>query len=243
MENSSLTWYARSSRQGDGRRDHLFMEVSTMSANTRQSASPGDRRGFVRNTVAVSGAAAILLALIILPWVTAHAEQTRDQCRKCCEGKGFDDYYLEQCKLKCFRSPDHCADAKAAPAPSTEREAVRPAPAERPPAVEPRPPSTEPRPAVRQPAPPPSTEPPAPRREAAPRGAPFSWPGQLSLTPGKEWEAAGQILSANGIPPQHPNAQRALQAIEAVLVDFARRNPQGGQLPTAALEQIIRQNR
>ncbi|MCA1960252.1 MAG: hypothetical protein LDL33_05615 [Desulfomonile sp.] len=193
-----------------------------MFADLRQPAvSGGAHRGFVR-TVAMSGAALIMLILLILPYPPAQAQQTRDQCRKCCEGKGFDDYYLEQCKLKCFRTPDHCTDAKAAPAPTAVREPDRRALAEQPPAV--------------------SSEA-APRREAAQRGAPFSWPSQLSLTPGREWEAAGQILSANGIPPQHPNAQRALQAIESVLIDFARKNPQGGQLPTAALEQIIRQNR
>jgi hypothetical protein len=61
------------------------------------------------------------------------------------------------------------------------------------------------------------------------------------LSPGREWEAAGQILAANGIPPQHPNFTAGMKAIEGVLTDFARRNPGGGDLPVDQLERILAQ--
>lgn len=216
----------------------LHTEVPIMSVYSRQPSARTANRGAFHAVVASVGGFILLIGLVTMPGLPAQAEQTRDQCRKCCEGKGLDEYYLEQCKLKCFRSPDHCLDTKAAPKPEA-KEPPQPAPAERPRAAEP------PRPAVRQPAPPTVQEAPPPRREPAPapRGAPFTWPSPLNLTPGREWEAAGQILTANGMTPQHPNFQRALRAVEAVLIDFARSNPQGGQLPTAALEQILRQNR
>ncbi len=38
----------------------------------------------------------------------AYCEQSRAECRRCCEKKGLDEYYTDQCKLKCFRNPDHC---------------------------------------------------------------------------------------------------------------------------------------
>jgi hypothetical protein len=63
------------------------------------------------------------------------------------------------------------------------------------------------------------------------------------MVPGREWEAAGQILAANGVSPQNPNYQAGLKAIEAVLIEFAKANPGGGKLPTAQLERIIRQVR
>ena len=41
------------------------------------------------------------------------ASQTRDQCEKCCRSSTQDEYYSEQCRLKCFRNPDHCVDQKS----------------------------------------------------------------------------------------------------------------------------------
>lgn len=222
-----------------------------MSVHLRQPAPRSASRGCLHTLVAVVGVILLLVGLAAVPGPPSHAEQTRDECRKCCEGRGLDEYYLEQCKLKCFRSPDHCLDARTAPRSET-KESAQPAPAERPRAA-------EPRPVVRQPpaptdgetlpvpgtqAPPPGASEVRPRqREPAQQRAAFTWPNPLNLTPGREWEAAGQILAANGMVPQHPNYQRALRAVEAVLIDFARNNPQGGQLPTVALEQILRQNR
>ncbi len=83
------------------------------------------------------------------------------------------------------------------------------------------------------PARPPSGRPPAPATA-------FQWPNPLNLTPGREWEAASQILSVNGMRPEHPNHEKALREIEMVLVEFARTNPGGGQLPTARLRAIMR---
>jgi hypothetical protein len=61
----------------------------------------------------------------------------------------------------------------------------------------------------------------------------------LDLTAGREWEAAAQIVGINGIGPGHPNHQRAVKAVEQVLVNFARNNPQGGKLPVTELQKII----
>ncbi len=153
------------------------------------------------------------------------AAQTKEQCHDCCKGQGLDEYYLEQCRLKCFRNNDHCvghqkkqptAEAPAPPAQTQPAPAARPVPPEREVAV-----------AERQPP-------------AAPQ---FRWPNPLNLVPGKEIEAAGQILGANGIPPQHPQYTPALKAVEQVLIQFARSNPSGGRLPTAQLERILRQLR
>ncbi|MFH1117503.1 MAG: hypothetical protein V1792_26585 [Pseudomonadota bacterium] len=153
---------------------------------------------------------ALWLGIAIVPVVfhfaaaSAYCEQTKEECRRCCEQKGLDEYYTDQCKLKCFRSPDHCTGGG---------EAVREAPAPQ--------------------------EQKTPRKPRA-RSSEFRWPNPLNLTPGKEWEAAAEILSMNGITPQHPNAAPALQAVEAILQDFVRNNPQGGSLPTAQVRQIIK---
>ncbi len=169
---------------------------------------------------------------------TASFGQTRAECNKCCQEMFTDEYYVEQCKLKCFRDTGHCNVLRAArgsgprsdrqqPQPSVDRQAAKPeAPSSaQPPAAEP-----------------PRERPQLPERTAT-RHAPFVWPETLVLNPGREWEAAGQILAANGIPPQHPNYTPALKAIEQVLIDFARTNPGGGELPTDQLERIIKQAR
>jgi hypothetical protein len=178
--------------------------------------------------------AAVLLATLLIHFagVTASADQTREQCDKCCKGSQQDEYYLEQCKLKCFRNPNHCAEQKG------QREAAPAEPAPAPAATQQRPPAS-----IAEPEQPPSPAPPRPaQQKPAPRAA-FVSPNPLTLVPGKEWEAAGQILAANGISPQNPKYQAGLKSIEAVLIDFARSNPGGGKLPTAQLEKIIRQVR
>ncbi len=214
-------------------------------------------------------AAALALLLTVVCGGQAAGEQSREQCNSCCTKQGHDEYYLEQCRLKCFRNPDHCADKKAETAkpptqePSVSRPPVRQAPVPPPVAQQPslqppptqqptvQPPTVQPpvqQPMVRQPVrqepmlqQPPQQQPmdaQPPRRRSA-----FQWPNPLNLEPGKEWQAAAQILGLNGIPPDHPNYQRAMKGVESVLIQFARSNPQGGQLPTTELEKIIRQNR
>jgi hypothetical protein len=188
-------------------------------------------------TVPVVFLAALLFQIIS---IAAYADQTREQCDKCCRGSQQDEYYLEQCKLKCFRNPDHCAEQKG------HREAA-PAPAE------PAPPRAatpqRPRATVAEPAQPPMTveprvaEPSIPAQQKPAPRAGFVYPNPLTLVPGKEWEAAGQILTANGVSPQNPKYQAGLNSIESVLIDFARANPTGGKLPTTQLEKIIRQVR
>lgn len=170
---------------------------------------------------------------------TASFGQTRAECNKCCQEMFTDDYYIEQCKLKCFRDHGHCNTLRAARGPGS-----RPGQHQPQPSVE----RQVPKPETPTAAEPPAAQPPqeAPQRRperAATRQAPFVWPETLVLNPGREWEAAGQILAANGIPPQHPNYTPALKAIEQVLIDFARTNPGGGELPTDQLERIIMQAR
>jgi len=183
------------------------------------------------------------LFLVHVACAQVQAQQTRAQCEQCCKSSGLDDYYLDQCRLKCFRSPDHCAQGRA-----PREEAARP---QRPvatpgvsapgsgPAVE----DTQ----EEQAAPP---QRPAPPRQAAPRpvqkpaqpkqdGIVFRWPDPLSLTPGKEIDAARDILAANDIPPQHPRYGEALQGVQQVLLNFMRSNPQGGQMPTRDLVNVL----
>ncbi|MGC8660496.1 MAG: hypothetical protein ACP5U1_15630 [Desulfomonilaceae bacterium] len=152
-------------------------------------------------------------------------KQTREQCNECCQKAGNDPYYLEQCKLKCFRNHDYCLGSKAA-APEAS-----PAPAKHEAPVEEHPPTPR---EVRQPAPPPKHEVQKPR---------FVWPNPLNLVPGREGEAATHILALNGITPQHPNYPQAMAAVQGILINFARNNPGGGALPTDQLQRIISQFR
>jgi len=187
-----------------------------------------------------------MFALLLPPAGVSLAEQTRDQCEKCCQNSQQDEYYLEQCRLKCFRNPDHCSGQKAhrEAAPRPSEAPVPPAAAQQPP------PATDFQPPEPAPGPPAMGEPARPMpppRPAQPKAAPpkaaFIWPNPLNLVPGREWEAAGLILAANGISPQNPNYQAGLKSIEAVLIEFAKANPGGGKLPTTQLERIIRQIR
>lgn len=179
---------------------------------------------FLRSRFEPAAAIALLIALTgIAGFSTAvMAAQTREQCYDCCKGQGLDEYYSEQCRLKCFRNNDHCLGQQ-----------------KKQPAAEAPPPSAKAQPAPTGPA----SERPAPERPAAAEKAQFRYPNPLNLVPGKEFEAAGQILAVNGIPPQHPQYTAGLKAVEQVLVQFARANPSGGRLPTAQLERILRQLR
>ncbi|MFC1834141.1 hypothetical protein ACFL2Q_05330 [Thermodesulfobacteriota bacterium] len=145
--------------------------------------------------------------------------QTRDQCRACCEKAGLDEYYMEQCKLKCYRDHNHCA-AKMSTRPSAKASTRKPRSDS---AVR-----AKKKPRVRQ-----------ARRRKKRRPTEFKLPSPLQVTPGQEWIAAGLILEINGIPRSHPNHTRALQEMEAVLRNFAQTNPQGGRIPTDALVDII----
>ncbi len=168
----------------------------------------------------------LVLVVVHLAGGATLGGQTKEQCEKCCEGQVHDDYYLDQCKLKCFRTPDHCADQKAQKAPSQRPQALQR-------------PTTPP--GASQPSQPPTVAPEASQQQQ--QEMLFRWPDPLNLTPGKEAEAAGRIVELNGIAPQHPNYSRAVQSVAAVLIDFSRKNPQGGNLPTSRLARIIRQFR
>ncbi len=205
-------------------------------------------------------------AIILFMMPPSFAAQTRDQCEKCCRNSIQDEYYSEQCRLKCFRNPDHCADRKskqdareevapptsATPGPAPGTRARRPVtvPGSTPPSVSGQPPS-----AAGTVGPPPGgpvmTGPPT-EAHRPPTGAPHGmtprqasqrgllvFPSPLNLVPGRESEAAGQILNLNGISPQHPNYQAGVQAITAILQNFARNNPAGGSLPTEELQKVI----
>jgi hypothetical protein len=148
----------------------------------------------------------------------AFGAQSREECNKCCQAQNADDYYAEQCRLKCFRNSNYCMEQKSSrkhqPPPAAAAEAPQ-----------------------RQPTP--SAE--APKQR--PKRTTFRLPNPLNLTPGRESDAAAQILALNGILPQHPRYQAALQAMTNVLVNFARAHPSGGKLPVAQLENILRQMR
>lgn len=181
----------------------------------------------------------LLLLLAVLSVLVASSyswAQTREECNKCCKEMFSDEYYAEQCRLKCFRNPAHCAGLKpsrtTAPTRDQPEQQVPPREVVKPEVSQPRPESRPPQDTTVQRPAPPQRRPPA-----------FRWPETLVLTPGREWEAAGQILAANGIPPQHPNFTAGMKAIEEVLTDFARRNPGGGDLPVEQLERILGQLR
>ena len=206
-----------------------------------------------------------LSAIIFFTIPMSFADQTRDQCEKCCRSSEQDEYYYEQCRLKCFRNPNHCADQKSQP--EAREETAQPSPPPRarvrPPAVAPGstpprvmgsppsapgavgpppggpvmtgPPAAAQRPPAQQPT---GAQPGMTPRQASQRGM-LVFPSPLNLAPGRESEAAGQILSLNGISPQHPNYRAGVQAIAAILQNFARNNPSGGSLPTDDMQQVI----
>lgn len=202
-------------------------------------------------------------AIILFVTAPSFASQTRDQCEKCCKSSIQDEYYSEQCRLKCFRNPNHCTDQKskreareegAPPSPMHRERVQRPvvAPGSTPPRVSGPPPSAPgamgpppggpvmpgpPTTAHRSPAQPPTGAHMTPR-QASQRGM-LVFPSPLNLVPGREAEAAGQILNLNGISPQHPNYQAGVQAITGILQNFARNNPSGGSLPTEEMQKVI----
>ncbi len=167
-----------------------------------------------------------IVLVTVSQFTLAHSQQTREQCYDCCSKSGYDEYFTEQCRLKCFRNSDHCVQPKGG---KTQVSPVPKAQAEKP--AKPRPADQPSVSAAEQPARP------------QPRRAEFLWPNPLNLVPGREFEAAGQILALNGFVPQHPNYALALRAIEQVLIDFGRNNPAGGALPTAQLERLVGQYR
>ena len=175
-----------------------------MSAVVRKRLD-GPCRRLLRSVPGALAVAVLFAFLAQLQEPPTFAAQSKEACRKCCEGKGYDEYFLEQCKLQCFRDPDHCVGGKAEARPSREPE----------------------------------------RHEAAqprPRAS-FKWPHPLNLVSGREWEAAAQILSMNGISPNDPNAAKALAAVESILKRFVQSHPSGGRLPTAQIERVIRKYR
>jgi hypothetical protein len=204
----------------------------------------GIKRGFMATCLrfAATGwmfGCCLTIAVVHFAVSPASGGQTRDLCEKCCRSAGLDEYYFEQCKLKCFRNPDHCLDRKPMNPPTAPPQAASPQQATPQRVI---PPTQE-----APPVPPTAVTQPI---ESAPRTSrpskkevAFRWPESLIMAPGKEWEAAGQILMANGMAPQHPNFPLAVKAVESVLVDFARRNPTGGDLPTDQLERILMQYR
>ncbi len=153
----------------------------------------------------------LTLTLVGLSGSAALSSQTREQCDACCTHAGYDEYYLEQCKLKCFRNHNHC-EGKGIK--QSEKQAA-------------------PEPAAKEP----EQEPARPQE----REIRLAWPNPLNLVPGKELEAAAQILAVNGISQQHPHYNAALLDLQAVLMNFVKTHPQGGKLPTTQLKRILKQ--
>ncbi len=210
-------------------------------------------------------------ASVFLTAQSSFSAQTREQCERCCTNSIQDEYYSEQCRLKCFRNPDHCTDKRNKQ--ETREDVTQPrsltsTPGNgervRPQRVHPRP--THPRvstpgpsvsgPVGPTPGPPAMSGPPAgaqapqpqthagsPNRGLTPRQASqkgmLVFPSPLNLVPGRESEAAAQILNLNGISPQHPNFNAGVQAMTSILQNFARNNPSGGQMPTEDMQRVI----
>jgi hypothetical protein len=88
------------------------------------------RRRKVQKLIAAAGAVCIagLLGLIWRAGVDCPvlAAQSKQECNRCCEGKGYDEYFLEDCKLKCFRNPNHCVDGKTTSKPPREPKPTQP---------------------------------------------------------------------------------------------------------------------
>ncbi len=154
----------------------------------------------------------------------AYARQTREQCNRCCTASHEDEYYREQCKLRCFRDHDSCTDSGA----QGKKKSSTTAPEHR------KPPERVKRLDTQR-----SPEKHADAARPSPKQRAFHFPNPLNLTPGREAAVAGELTTLNGIPPHHPNHVTAAQAIERVLIRFVKTHPTGGRLPTTQLEAII----
>jgi hypothetical protein len=182
--------------------------------------------------------AAVLALGLCLSVSEGTAQQTKEQCRDCCSKLGLDEYYTEQCKLKCFRNPESCARSRqpteqAGPPRDVPRRPPQEDAAEIPGLRPQRPPDPGPPQAPGQDQGP-------PKRERSQRQPAFTFPNPLDLTAGREWEAAAQIVGINGLGPGHPNLQAAVKSVEQLLINFARNNPSGGKLPVAELQNILK---
>lgn len=149
-----------------------------------------------------------VLCLAILGSATPAGAATREECKRCCDTKGYDEYYLEQCKLKCYRDPNHCKPGRA----SRSKPTV---------------------------APEKKKKKKKKKRKRRRKKITLRFPSPLNITPGEEWRTAVEICVFNGITSRHPKYVEAVRRIEAILQQFARSNPQGGELPTTQLERAI----
>lgn len=155
---------------------------------------------------ATFGALLNCLAVIVLLSISAQfaeAAQTREECDRCCERQGYDDYFTEQCKLKCFRDPSHCGGGTSIKSAKPKKKKA--------------------------------TKKKRKRRQRIT----LRFPSPLNITPGEEWKSAVEICVINGITSSNRNFAAAVQGVEQILIDFAKNNPSGGNLPTTKLERII----
>ena len=153
--------------------------------------------------------------LIIDPtWAAAAGKQTKKQCNRCCEKQyEGDQFSIDQCKLKCYRNTDHCILEKTSPPVATIEEKKK----------------EEKK----------VTKPKKPRRRKKTKTITLKWPDPLNLIPQQEVLAAAEILRVNGISMDNPHYAQALYEVTAILIQFRIEHPQGGDLPTEALKNVL----
>jgi hypothetical protein len=141
------------------------------------------------------------------------AAQTKNQCQRCCDNKYEDEYYAERCRLECHRDPDHCKGHQEAPKKKQKPEVKKK--------------RKKPKRATRR----------KPKKKK--KTVTLRFPNPLNIIPGEEWRTAVELVVLNGITSRHPKFVQAVEQVERILISFRVNNPQGGELPTEALERVI----
>ena len=157
-----------------------------------------------------------LIVLFVFPTGTiAAGKQSKEQCKRCCEKQyEGDQFSIDQCKLKCFRNTDHCIlEKSSAPEARVEEDQEK-----------------KKKPAKKKKQ---------RKKRRRTKTITLKWPDPLNLMPQQEVVAAAQILEINGLSMQNPNYGQALYEVTAILIQFRVDNPQGGDLPTEALKNVL----
>jgi hypothetical protein len=150
-------------------------------------------------------------SLCLIHPTKARAAKTKEECQECCDRKYDDEYYAERCRLECHRDTEHCTAA-----PEKRKK----------PEVKPKKKKKRPKRAKR-------------RKPKKKKTITLRFPNPLNIIPGEEWRTAVELVVLNGITSRHPKFVQAVERVEKILINFRVNNPQGGELPTKALERAI----
>ncbi len=142
----------------------------------------------------------------------AYSAQTKEMCQKCCDNKYSDKYYAERCRLECHRDTDHCTGHQS---------------------------KAKDKPEVKKPKKKKPRRKPKRRKPKKKKTITLRFPNPLNIEAGQEWRTAVELLVLNGITSRHPKFVQAVESVESILINFRVQNPQGGELPTQALEDTI----